>query len=1102
MAEIVANLEALAARWANAKAAERANAQSYLIELCEALGVPRPQPAGSGYEFEFAMTITARDGSETPGFVDCYRQGHFVLEAKDYVAGAASDLALRKAYGQARMYANHDPSGAAPPYVLVLDVAKTLLIFHRWGGSYQGFAAGYRIDLATLHEREEDIALLRDIWTAPAKRDPRITAQAVTTEIAGHLAELAAALEGRGFPPERVSRFLMRIVFSCFAEDVGLLPREAFRQTVQNAGVDGSPERLAMALESLWTAMDAGGMFGYEKLLRFNGHFFRDAEALPLTTAEVALVLSAAKADWKDVEPSIFGTLLVRALDPEERHRLGAEYTPRSYIERLVRPTVEVPVRERWTAVQVDVVQLRESGKPKDRALAEERLRAFLAWMRGLRILDPACGSGNFLYVTMHLLKDIEFEVVEELARLTGRHELRMEEIGPANFLGIEVKEWAREIAELVLWIGFHQHWRRHHDVQPPEPVLQDTGSLECKDAVLSWTSVHEDVTRSEPDPTPRLTHPVTGRPVPDPASRRPYHQYRGPQPAQWPAADFVIGNPPYIGGTEMRETLGAGYVDALRATYRAVPDGADYVMYWWTKAVDAVASGRTIRAGLITTNSITQVRNRALVESAAERGVRVTWAVADHPWVEDADGAAVRVAMTVLAKDPVGATLVRVDENARAVGEVRVRRLNADLSAHADVPTAAKVPLAANTGVSFAGFQLFGDGFLLDADEAARFIAVDERHRAIVKPYLGGKDLTGRPRGLWVIDFGLRSEEEARAFPVLYDLVRDRVRPERDANRSAYLARRWWQFGRTRGELRQALAGLPRYIATVETAKHRFFAFLDASVAPDNMLTVMATADAFHLGVLSSRVHIIWALAAGGTLEDRPRYQKTLCFDPFPFPEPSNDVRTMIATTAEQLDAHRWSALRRDSSITMTGMYNVVVKLRSGASLTAAERTIHEGAACGVLRDLHDRLDQQVAAAYGWSWPEDDAVILERLVALHDQRVVAEHYGETAWLRPDVQRQVAVKAPVPSVDHRLVLGAVQEEDLVAAWPRDAIGQITALRTLAASSPVTADDAARHFKGARRDIVARHFDTLTLLGEVILDASGRYSLADGALATA
>ncbi|WP_439643993.1 class I SAM-dependent DNA methyltransferase [Gemmatimonas sp.] len=1094
-------LRALRDRWADTKAAERANAQSYLRELCEALGVPTPQPAGSGYEFELPVKLITRDGTEANGFIDCYKAGHFILEAKD-VAGGASDVALRRAYGQARQYAAHDPSGSAPPYLLVLDVAKTLLVYHRWGGTYQGFAAGHRIDLASLDQRRADIDLLRDIWTAPAKRDPRQHAQAVTQEIATKLAALAAALEGRGFEPERVARFLMRVVFSCFAEDVDLLPRDAFRQTVQRAGVEGDPVKFQRALETLWHAMDEGGMFGFESLLRFNGHFFKDAEALPLEKADIVLVLEAAKADWKDVEPTIFGTLLTRALDPVERHRLGAEYTPRAFIERLVRPTVEEPVRERWTAVQVEVLQLRETGKPKDRAAAEQRLRDFLEWMQRLRVLDPACGSGNFLYVTMHVLKDIEYEVVRALEALTGHQELRMQEIGPANFFGIEVKPWAREIAELTLWIGFHQYWKQHHAVQPPEPVLADTGTLELRDAVLAWDRAVVDPSRSTLDPTPRLIHPVTGELVPDPTARRPYVAYHGATPATWPDAEFIVGNPPYLGAKRMRDALGDGYVEALRAAYPTVADTTDFVGYWWRTAAQAVARGTAMRAGLITTNSITQVHQRGVITEAREAGAQVVWAAPDHPWVDEKDGAAVRVALTVLAANTSTASFVAVDETGAVRSTLRVPRLNDDLTPHADVAGAVRVPLMANKGLASMGFALHGHGFVVQGDEARHILARSPATATVLKPYRAGRDMTTRPRDTYVIDFAYMEEAEARAFPLVFDIVRDRVKPERDANRRDVLQQFWWRFGWPRREMREALQGLTRYIVTTETTKYRAFHFLDAGVAADHGIVCIASDASWVLGVLSSQIHVQWSLAAGSRLGvgNDPRYTKTACFDPFPFPEATPEQRQKIGALGDQVVAHRSAALQASDKVTITKLYNVIEKLRTDAPLTAADLEIHRLAACGSLRDLHDALGVAVAEAYGWSWPEPPALILERLVALHDRRVEEEAAGTVRWLRPDYQRprfngagEAAATAPT------LDLTDAPSVVLAAAtpWPADAIGQITVLRSMAAITPVSIEEAVQRLVGAKREIVGRHLETLAMLGEVRDVGGGRYAVAAG-----
>jgi hypothetical protein len=1091
-------LRKLVERWTGAKSRERANYQLYLGELCAALAVEGPRPAGSGYEYEFPIKVVDRAGKDGSNFVDLFKRDHFLLEAKDKEAGRTDELMLRKAYGQARSYITHLP-GTTPPYLLILDVAKTMMVWDRWEGGFGGFGAGRRIDLPTLHERAADIALLRDIWAQPQVRDPRARAQAITEKIAGKLSKLADSLEKRGYDQERVSRFLIRCVFTMFAEDVRLLHDEPFLHLIQDVALP-NPDDFVPAAEELWRAMDHGKRFGLRKLLRFNGHFFKDAEALPLTPADLGVLLEAAKADWSDVEPSIFGTLLTRALDPKERHRLGAEYTPPEFIARIVRPTVEEPIRERWTAVQAEVLQIREGGRPKDRKLAEQRLRDFHEWLRQLRFLDPACGSGNFLYVTMHIVKRIEVEVMNELVSVTGTRELRFHEVDPSQFYGIEKKPWAREIAELTLWIGFHQFWRRTHgDVQPEEPILRDTGTLSNRDAVLDSAGEKRDPSRDRQDPTPRLRHPVTGELVPDPAAKLEYRTILSPHETEWPPAEFIVGNPPFMGQFRQREAFGDGYVDALRAAYPQVPDAADLVVYWWYKAAKEVAEGRTIRAGLITTQSITQKQNRAVIVDAETKGARVVWAIADHYWNDGGDDARVRVAMTVIAKNPVTATLVTVDGAANVVETLRVDRINSDLSAHADVAAASKIPLLANEGISTPGYKLHGAGFVLAPDEAARLLQGNPRLATILKPYRNGKDLTTRPRGVHVIDFGFFSEHEARQWPQLFDLVRDRVKPEREANARAQRAKYWWRFGEPNVRFREMTSGLPRYVATPETSKHRFFIFEHTSVAPDNAVVCIGSDDAFLLGVLSSAAHSIWALAAGSRLgiDGTPRYNKGACFEAFPFPIASSVLSTKIGGLAERIDIHRKAALARGEKVGMTVMYNVVDRLRSGEPLTKAEREVHELAACGTLRDLHDELDRAVAEAYGWSWPETPAVVLDRLVALHDQRIEEERGGNVRWLRPEYQIPRFGKATQTETkgsetdDGSAVVGAATAARV--PWPSDAIGQITALSALAATRKVSVEEVMSHFTGARRDLVARHLETLAILGELHLVGEGLYS---------
>lgn len=1105
IAAIAPRIAAMMNRWDGTTANEQAALQGFILDLCTALGVTPPNPPRDDYRFEYPVQVVDRDGNLANNRIDCYRADHFALEGKATGSAIAHDASMRKAFGQVRTYVAH-VSGNPPPFLMVLDLPRHLMVWDRWSGRYGDYAAGRRITLGTLHTRPEEIALLCDIFDQPWVRDPRARAQAVTREIAAKLAELASALEARAGDQERVARFLMRCVFSCFAEDVGLLPTGIFQRTLEVGLSGGGAEQVARALTSLWQTMDTGGMYGAEQLARFNGHFFQTVEALPLEPREVQLLIEAARFDWSRVEPSIFGTLLVRALDPAERHRLGAEYTPREYIERLIEPTVVEPLRERWTAVQGAVLQLEESGKKKDRDKAQGELRAFHEWLRSLHFLDPACGSGNFLYVTLAAVKRIELEVLNELQRLSdGQGGLVLEEVHPRQFHGIEIKPWAREIAELTLWIGYHQFWRETHGGRtPPTPILEDTGTLECRDAVLAWDEVVHRPEKDRPDPTPRVRHPVTGEMVPDPEARLPYYEYVGARAAEWPKADFIVGNPPYMGQARQREAFGDGYVEALRRTYAELPDSADLVMYWWRKATLAVASGNALRAGLITTNSITQAQNRPVIDAARDCNVRVAWAIRDHPWVESMEGAAVRVAMTVLVRGGSQASLLTADDAGVIIRTHNVTDLNSDLTAHADVATAASIRLLSSSGMASTGFKLHGAGFILGAIEAEAILAGSPECSTVVRPYRNGRDIAQRPRGVFVIDFASMTEDRARKFAIPFDIVRARVKPERDANNEPSRRRFWWRFGRSNEQLRSSLESLHRYIVTPETARHRYFVFLPSNVAPDNMLTCIASGDAFVFGSVSSLIHSTWALAAGGRLGvgNDPRYNKNRCFDPFPFPSPPPDLRTRIADVAERLDTHRKDALARDERVTMTGMYNVVEKLRSGAVLTPRERTLHELAACGVLRDLHDELDALVAAAYGWPWPMAREEILERLVALHDERVEEEQRGVVRWLRPDYQIPRfggGASAPPPALDLHDESGDQSNPtppgSVARAWPDTAVEQLSALGALLSAGPVTVEEAVATFEGARRELVVRHLETLELMGEVTRDGAGRFAAA-------
>lgn len=435
--------------------------------------------------------------------------------------------------------------------------------------------------------------------------------------------------------------------------------------------------------------------------------------------------------------------------------------------------------------------------------------------------------------------------------------------------------------------------------------------------------------------------------------------------------------------------------------------------MYWWHKAAELVRAGKVKRFGFITTNSITQTFQRRIVEAqlSAQPPLSLIFAIPDHPWVDTAEGAAVRIAMTVGERNEEAGELLEVtneqlqdSDSARVSFKAKHGRVNADLTIGANVTQAR--PLHASEGICSAGVQLYGDGFIVSATEAEqlRGTATSPEARKVVRSYVNGRDFMQDTRGCFVIDFfGLNEEAARKLHPAAFQRVLTHVKPERDQNRREPIRKTWWRFGWERPGLRQAIAGLRRFIATPETAKHRVFTFLGSEVLPDNRLTNIALEDALFLGVLSTRIHVVWALAAGATLEDRPVYTKSTCYDCFPFPVCSPAQAERIRQLAEELDAHRKRA-QAQHGLTLTGLYNVLEKLRANEPLTPKEKVVHDYGLVSVLKQLHDDLDRAVADAYGWPWPLSDEEILTHLVALNAERAAEEARGLIRWLRPDYQ--------------------------------------------------------------------------------------------------
>ncbi len=935
------------AKWRASELKERSAAQEHFIDLCRLLGEPTPaeaDPAGAHYCFERG----ARKDAGGDGWADVWKRGCFAWEYKGRRAS------LDAAFNQLRQYALALEN---PPLLIVSDMAR-FRIRTAWTNSVSETREFALEDLADAAVRDT----LKWAMSDPERLRPGETRQALTERAAAAFAELAHSLRGRGHGPQAVAHFVNRLVFCMFAEDIGLLPERMFTRMLEQAR--RRPEEFADLARDLFGAMAAGGRVGFETVAWFNGGLFDDDAALPLDRAGIGTALAAAALDWSEIDPSILGTLFERGLDPDKRAQLGAHYTDRGKIMRIVEPVVARPLLAEWDAAKADIAaDLDRAGAAKSRAgrtrargRAEARLRAFLERLRGFTVLDPACGSGNFLYLALHALKDIEHRVQLE-AEAMGLPRA-FPAVGPENVRGVELNAYAAELARVSVWIGEIQWMRRNGFEAARDPVLKPLDNIECRDAILSPDG-------GEPD---------------------------------WPAADAVIGNPPFLGYSPQREVLGDDYAETMRSVYkRAVPAFADLVCYWFHKAGRMVADGRTARAGLVATNSIRGGKNRAVLDRiAADAAIFDAWS--DEPWV--VDGAAVRVSLVCFAPKQAGLP-------ARLNGE-EVARINADLTAAAaDLTAAAR--LAGNRGAAFVGGMKKGP-FDIPGDLAREWLRLPANPNGrpnadVLKPWVNGMDLTRRPAGKWIVDFGHgMTESEAALYEAPYAHIRERVKPARDRNNREELRRNWWRHDRSGQTLFERLAAVPRYIATPRVAKHRLFVWLDSRICPDSALIAVARDDDTAFGILHSRFHEAWALRLGTWLGkgNDPRYTPTTTFETFPFPDglspdvPAADYAgdpraAAVAEAARRLDGLRrrwlnppeWTEWRDEPA---PGYPKRPVPRGGEAAKALKSRTLTTlyNTRPQWLADAHAALDAAVAAAYGWDADIGEDEALERLLGMN----------------------------------------------------------------------------------------------------------------------
>ncbi len=942
------------AKWAGVTTSERASAQAHFLDICQMLGVPGPHdvdPTGEDYAFEKGVEkimIDDPDAEDGGGYADVWKRGHFAWEYKRKKKNLEAALKQLLRYHQ---------SLENPPLLVVCDLNK----FEVHAKFTNTIHKKYAFDLEQLRrDPTEPIRILRAVFTDPEALRPQSTPDELTEEAAGSFADLAAGLRQRGHDGQTVAHFLNRLVFCLFAEDTGLLPKGLLERIAEPTWLE--PELFAESLRELFTKMSKkGGLFGTERIEWFNGGLFDSDEVLLLTSDEIALLRWVGRLDWSQINPAIFGTLFERGLDPRKRGQLGAHYTDARSIERVVAPVLIEPLSREFAELQetvsalVDrarqartskllaggaVNRIKGSGaKPAKRQLApgEREVLAFLTRLRDVRVLDPACGSGNFLYVALKALKDLERDVIMWASETIGLTEFPR--VGPQNVLGIEVNEYAAELARVTIWIGEIQ-WMVHNGFSyETDPILQPLQNIETRDALFDMADgkVHE---------------------------------------TEWPQAEFIIGNPPFLGGKFLRRDLGDEYVDHLFEVFSGrVAREADLVVYWFEKARDCVAKRRVRRVGLLATQGIRGGANRRVLEKIKTVGdIFLAWP--DEPWI--VEGTAVHV--SIVGFDDGSEKVRRIH---RGDDERTVSVINSNLTAGVDL-TSAK-PLESNFRTAFMGDTKGGPFDIPSqlASEMLRSPNPDGRPNSdVVRPSYNSLDITRRPRGEWIIDFPPGTTlEQAALYEAPFEYVKKQVAPVRASSRTT--RQEWWIHERPRPAMRRALRELSRYIATPTTSKHRLFVWLDHSVLPDHQLIVFAKEDDFTFGVLHSRLHELWARGTGTQLREAEsgfRYTPSTTFEAFPFPEADKDRRQAIADASAKLDHLRsqWLTPPNQEGIdlrkrTLTNLYNEMPTW---------------------LQMAHEELDAVVASAYGWEADLSDDEILRRLLALNLARSSDETQG------------------------------------------------------------------------------------------------------------
>jgi hypothetical protein len=804
--------------------------------------------------------------------------------------------------------------------------------------------------------------------------------------------------------------FVLQCTFVMFLNSVGALGTGGFLRFLE--AYRDRPQHFPAAFAAVFAQLEANGCSPefWQNSPWLHGGFFNSAILLHMEHRDIQTLIEAVKYDWSVVEPDLFGQLLEDSADPVERAEFGMHFTAKTLVETVVSATIIEPLRQEWAGVEAAALEAEDRGDPRT---ARKLVRRFHRQLCEIKVMDPACGTGNFLYVALGLMRALESEVLATFEEVGGDGFDRWSRsrVSASQFIGLEKHRPTANVARMVMTIGDIQSFARSG--RSVSSVLEWPGAdIRVQDALLNC------------DPL----GPVE-------ALRR-----RELRPQSWPQVHFIVGNPPFLGAKNQRGVLGDDYVDSLNAAREGRFRGADLAACWWDRAARTLArdGSRLRRFGFITPGTITQKGSREVLDHHlnGDRPMRVVLAMPDLPWRGGANAASVRVSVTVVERGPAngqGRVLtVKATPGQEAAGRLSFTEqrgdIAADLTIGLDIRRAS--PLKANAGLASRGVQVVGAGFVVASMEAARLATLSApNHPLPLRSYRNGRDLADRPRDVKVIDFFGLSEAQARDLhPGFHRHLRETVKIERVVNGRPRYRRDWWIFGEPRIGLRRALRGLSRYIVTVEIGKHRWFRFLDTTVVPDNRLVCIASDDPFILGVLSSRVHRLWAAATGGRLEDRPIYAKSTCFDRFPFPDATDEQRSAIGELAEDLDRTRTEVIEQWPDMSMTALYNARERNGDGP---ARDLSWRYRSRIDVVDRLHARIDALVLAAYGWPAGLTDTELLARLVVLNGKRRAEEDGGRIAWLRPEFQARSIHRSG--SVGSALSLSDTQDGESVLA---------------------------------------------------------------------